>query len=84
VATFDVLVINPVSSLSSTLYLEVTGPGGYRYFDMQQVTVAAGGRGRFQSVWQVPSTISAGQYEVFVSLIPPKPTAIAQTQIIVT
>jgi len=83
-ATFDVLVTNPGSSLSSTLYFEVTGPGGYRYFDTQQVTVAAGGRGRFQSVWQVPSTISAGQYQVFVSLIPPKPTAIAQTQITVT
>lgn len=80
--TFDVLADNPGSATSTTLYFEVTGPGGYRYFDTQQVTLTAG-RGRFQFVWQVPSAINAGQYQVFVSLIPPKPTAIAQTQITV-
>ena len=81
--TFDVLVTNPGSSMSSTLYFEVVGPGGYRYFDTQQISVAADGKGKFQFVWPVPSTASTGQYQVFVGLIPPKPTAIAQTQIIV-
>jgi len=81
---FDVLVTNPGSPLSTTLHFEVTGPGGYRYFDSQQITVGAGEKGRFQFIWQVPSAISAGQYEILVCLIPPKPTAIAQTQIIVT
>ena len=81
--TFDVLITNPGSSMFSTLYFEVVGPGGYRYFDTQQIAVAADGKGRFQFVWQVPSTANTGQYQVFVGLIPPKPTAIAQTQIIV-
>jgi hypothetical protein len=82
-ATFDVLLNNTDSPLTTTLYFEVTGPGGYWYFDAQNITVTASGRGRFQFTWQVPSTASTGQYQVFVGLIPPKPTAIAQTQIIV-
>jgi len=81
---FDVLVTNPGSSLSTTLHFEVTGPGGYRYIDSQRITVGAGEKGRFQFIWQVPSAISAGQYEILVSLIPPKPTAIAQIRITVT
>jgi hypothetical protein len=81
-ATFDVLLNNADSPLTTTLYFEVTGPGGYRYSDTQQVTLGVG-RGRFQFVWQVPSTLSTGQYDVFVSLIPPKPTAMTQIQITV-
>jgi len=77
------LLNNTDSPLTTTLYFEVTGPGGYWYFDAQNITVTASGRGRFQFTWQVPSTASTGQYQVFVGLIPPKPTAIAQTQIIV-
>jgi hypothetical protein len=77
--TFDVIVTNPGSAISTTLYFEVTGPGVYSYFDTQRITVAAGGRGRFQFVWQVSSTASSGQYQILVGLIPPKPTAIAQT-----
>jgi len=83
-ATFDVLLNNPGSALSTTLYFEVFGPGGYRYFDSQQILVGAGETGRFQFTWQIPSTLSSGQCQVFVSLIPPKPTAITQTQIIIT
>ena len=82
--TFDVLVTNASSSMSTTLYLEVVGPGDYRYFDTMQISVDAAGTGRFQFLWQVPSTLSAGQYQVFVGLIPAKPTAIVQTQITVT
>jgi len=82
--TFDVLVTNPGSSISTTLYFEVVGPAGYWYFDTQQISVATGGIGRFQFTWQVPSIASAGQYQVFVGLIPPKTTAIAQTQITIT
>jgi hypothetical protein len=76
---FDVIVTNPGSAIFTTLYFEVTGPGVYSYFDTQRITVAAGGRGRFQFVWQVSSTASSGQYQILVGLIPPKPTAIAQT-----
>lgn len=81
--TFDVIVTNPGSAVSTTLYFEVLGPGGYRYFDVQQITVATGGKGRFQFTWRVPSAASTGNYEILVGLIPPKPTAIAQTQITV-
>ena len=83
-AAFDVLVTNPGSSLSTTLHFEVTGPGGYRYSDSQQIAVGASEKGRFQFVWQIPSAVSAGQYQILVSLIPPKPTAIAQTQVTIT
>ena len=84
VATFEVLVTNPGPSTSATLYFEVVGPGGYWYFDAQQVSVDAGGTGRFQFAWQVPLTVSPGQYQVLVGLIPPKQTSISQTQITVT
>jgi len=84
VATFEVLVTNPGPPMSTTLYFEVIGPGGYWYFDAQQVSVEAGGTGRFQFAWHVASTASAGQYQVFVGLIPPKTASISQTQITVT
>jgi M6 family metalloprotease-like protein len=80
-AIFDVLVTNPGSSLTTTLYIEVTGPGGYRYFDTLQVSVAGGSTGRFQVTWQAPSI--GGTYGVVVGLIPPEPTSIGQTQITV-
>jgi len=83
-AVFDVLVTNPGSSLSTTLHFEVTGPGGYRHSELQQIAVGAGEKGRFQFVWLIPSAVSAGQYQILVSLIPPKPAAIAQTQIAIT
>jgi hypothetical protein len=81
-ATFDVLVTNSDSSLTTTLYIEVVGPGGYEYFDTLQVSVAAGSTGRFQFTWQAPST--SGSYHVIVGLIPPRPASISQTQITVT
>ncbi len=59
-ATFDVIVTNLGWVVSTTLYLEVIGPGSYRYFDTQQVTVATSRRGRVQFIWQVPSTASLG------------------------
>jgi len=83
-AIFDVLAINHGSSMSATLYFEVIGPGGYWYFDTQQVTVGGAATGRFQFTWQVPSTAGAGQYQILVGLIPPKQTSISQTQITVT
>jgi len=83
-ATFDILLNNPGAALSTTLYFEVVGPGGYRYFDSQQVSVGAGETGRFQFTWQIPSAIGVGQYQVLVSLIPPTPTAIAQTHVTIT
>jgi len=83
VATFEVLVTNPGPPMSTTLYFEVIGTGGYWYFDAQQISVDAGGTGRFQFAWHVPSTASAGQYQVLVGLIPPKTTSMSQTQITV-
>jgi hypothetical protein len=83
--SFNVLVTNPGSTtMQTTLYLEITGPGGYWYFDTQQITVTVGSTGRFQFDWQVPGTISAGTYVVNVGLAPGKPTAMAQTQLTLT
>jgi len=79
--TFDVLVINPGSSVTTMLYIEVTGPGGYEYFDTLQISVP-GSTGRFQFTWQAPS--ASGAYQVVVGLIPPEAAAIAQTRITVT
>ena len=81
--TFEILVDNGGSALSATLYLEIVGPGGYRYFDFQRIVVGEGQRGRYQFSWQIPSGLSVGQYDVSVGLIPPKPTAIARTQVAV-
>ena len=81
-ASFDVLVTNSGESLTTTLYTEVTGSGGYEYFDSLQVSVAAGSMGRFQFTWQAPS--ASGSYQVVVGLIPPRPACISQTQITIT
>lgn len=81
-ASFTVLITNPTTpTLTTTLYVEITGPNGYYYFDAQQATLSAGASGRFQFDWQVPSTISTGSYVVNVGLIPPTSSSISQTQI---
>ena len=80
-AAFEILVDNGGSALSATLYLEIVGPGGYRYRDFQQIVVGEGRKGRYQFNWQIPSGVSVGQYDVSVGLIPPKPTAATQTVI---
>lgn len=82
--TFDVLVTNPGSSTTTTVYLEITGPGGYYYWDTVQVSVASGSTARPQFTWQISSSVQGGSYQAIVGLIPPTPTAISQTQIIVT
>jgi hypothetical protein len=83
--SFNVLVTNPGSTtMQTTLYLEITGPGGYYYFDTQQISATGSSTGEFQFDWQIPSTLSAGTYIVNVGLIPGKPTAIAQTQLTLT
>jgi hypothetical protein len=82
IAVFDVLVTNPGSPLTTTLYIEVTGPGGYEYFDTLQASVGAESTGRYQFIWQAPST--SGTYQVVVGLFPPRPMSISQTQIAVT
>jgi hypothetical protein len=78
---FEVLVTNPGSSLSGTLYIEVVGPGGYDYFETVQVSVAAGSAGSFQFRWQAPSV--TGTYQVTVGFVPPRLSTIGQTQIAV-
>jgi len=83
--TFDVLVANPDGSgVTTTLYIEVSGPAGYYYFDTLQVTLAAGATGRFQLTWQVPSGLQTGDYRVVVGLIPPTPASVGQTLITIT
>jgi kumamolisin len=82
--SFNVLVTNPGSTMRTTLYLEIAGPGGYWYFDTQQISVTGGSTGEFQFDWQVPSTISTGSYGVNVGLIPPTSSSISQTQITIT
>jgi hypothetical protein len=84
-ATFDVLVTCPSSyTLDRPLYVTVVGPNGYQYFDTVRVTLSAGETRRYQFIWQAPSTLTTGTYQVYVGLIPPNPAAIDQTQITVT
>jgi hypothetical protein len=60
-------------SLESTLTLTITGPGGYYYFDFQEVTLAADMTREYSFGWDVPNV--AGTYVVEVSLVPPMLTA---------
>jgi hypothetical protein len=82
--TYDLLVTNPGTSLTTTLYIEVTGPGGYEYFDTLQVSIAGSASSSFYFVWQVPMSASSGNYQIIVGQIPPTSATITQTQISVT
>ena len=84
-ATFDALITCPSSyTLNRTLYIIVVGPNGYQYFDTVRATLGAGETGRYEFVWQAPSTLTTGTYQVYAGLVPPNPAAIDQTQITVT
>ncbi len=84
-ATFDVLVTCPSSyTLNRTLYIMVVGPNGYQYIDTVKATVSAGETRRYQFIWQAPSSLTTGTYQIYAGLIPPNPAAIDQTQITVT
>lgn len=66
--TFDVSVLNKLSSsVTSTLTLSVTGPGGYGYFDLDRINAKAG-ISEHSFDWTVPNV--AGTYVVEVSLVP--------------
>lgn len=82
-ATFDVVIDNPGTPMTTTLYIEVTGPSGYRYFDTVQISVNGNGFSRFQIAWQVPAAAPTGTYAVTIGLIPPGSASINQTQIAV-
>jgi len=79
--TFDVLITNPGTATSTTIYIEVIGPGGNIYFDTLEVSVDAATTARFQFVWYVPSNALTGTYRVSVGFIPPEPAAVSQTQV---
>ncbi len=81
-ATFDVLINNPGSTVTTTIYIEVIGPGGYSYFDTQTISLPSSFRVQF--TWQVPSSLQAGDYQVTVGLIPPTSASISQTRITIT
>ncbi len=81
-ATFDVLINNPGSTVTTTIYMEVIGPGGYSYFDTQTISLPSSSRVQF--TWQVPSSLQAGDYQVTVGLIPPTSASISQTRITIT
>jgi hypothetical protein len=84
-ATFDVIVTSPSSySFDRTLYIIVVGPDGYQYIDTVRAAVNAGETRRYQFVWQAPSSLTTGTYQVYAGLIPPNPAAIDRTQITVT
>jgi hypothetical protein len=84
-ATFDVIVASPSSyTFDRTLYIIVVGPDGYQYIDTVRAAVNAGETRRYQFVWQAPSSLTTGTYQVYAGLIPPNPAAIDQTQITVT
>ena len=84
-ATFDVIVTSPSSyTFDRTLYIIVVGPDGYQYIDTVRAAVNAGETKRCQFVWQAPSSLTTGTYQVNAGLIPPNPAALGQTQIVVT
>jgi len=84
-ATFDVIVTSPSSyTFDRTLYIIVVGPDGYQYIDTVRAAVNAGETRRYQFVWQAPSSLTTGTYQVYAGLIPPNPAALGQTQIVVT
>jgi M6 family metalloprotease-like protein len=83
--TFDVIVTSPSSyTFDRTLYIIVVGPNGYQYIDTVRAAVNAGETRRYQFVWQAPSSLTTGTYQVYAGLIPPNPAALGQTQIAVT
>ncbi len=84
IATFDVFVNETSSNLKTTLYLDITGPGGYEYFDALNVTQSSGSSGRYSFNWQIPNTLTPGTYTVTVGLIPNKAASFSQTQVNVT
>jgi subtilase family serine protease len=83
-ATFDVFVNETSSNLKTTLYIDITGPGGYEYFDALNVTQSGGSSGRYSFNWQIPNTLTPGTYTVTVGLIPNKAASFSQTQVNVT
>jgi len=84
-ATFDVIVTSPSSyTFDRTLYIIVVGPDGYQYIDTVRAAVNAGETKRYQFVWQAPSSLTTGTYQIYAGLIPPNPAALGQTQIAVT
>ncbi len=84
VATFDVFVNETSSNLKTTLYIDITGPGGYEYFDALNVTRSSGSSGRYSFNWQIPNPLAPGTYQVAVGLIPGKAASFSQTQVNVT
>jgi hypothetical protein len=84
VATFDVFVNETGSNLKTTLYIDITGPGGYEYFDTLNLTQSGGSSGRYSFNWQIPNTLTPGTYMVTVGLIPNKAASFSQTQVNVT
>lgn len=83
-AIFNVLVDNAGPTATTTLFIEVTGPSGYRYFDTLPIMLTGGSSSRFQFTWQVPTSAVSGDYQVVVGLIPPISTSFSSTQITVT
>ena len=84
VATFDVFVNKTSSNLKTTLYIDITSPGGYEHFDTLNVTLSSGSGGRYYFTWQIPNTLAPGTYQVTVGLIPAKAASFSQTQVNIT
>lgn len=74
--TITVTIFNPTPTpLASTLYIEISGPTGYYYFDFSQVSVAANSFASYSFTWQVPSDAAIGTYQISTGLVPPILTA---------
>jgi len=74
--TIDITVFNPTSTtLEATLYISITGPGGYYYPDFVAATISAEAFSTYTFTWSVPASVQTGAYQISAGLIPPVLTA---------
>jgi len=70
--TLTVTVYNAVeTALIGELYIEIVGPGGYRYYDSNSVNIAAKTEISHHFEWRVPDSALNGEYRISTWLVPP-------------
>ncbi len=67
----DVIIFNPTSSeISTTIYIEVSGPVDYKHFDLESISISPKNYSTITFYWNTPDI--EGTYQISVILIPPK------------
>ncbi len=73
--SITVTIFNPSGNLLvATLYIAISGPGGYFYYTDIKILVAPGSQNTYTINWQTNGT-GPGMYRIEVGLIPPSATA---------